>query len=156
MTTLTIPHPREDAKTVVKAAFEDTEGIETYYDDGTRITGKTGGSLGLLVSSYGESVVVDVPHNQRRDDETEITVIGEREVSANIGADPEKYVSRFVRSLNAIKNEDVDVILETLAANDVDRRSKEVADPGEQAGGSWALKLVMAAIFVMFLFILFI
>ncbi|GAB7118148.1 hypothetical protein [Natrinema pallidum] len=146
MTAVTIPHPREDAKTVVKAAFEDCSDIDTYFDDGIRITGKTGASLGLITSSYGEKVIIEVPENQASETETMVSVTGEKEVSANIGADPEKYISRVIKSINDIKGKDIDVIIEVLDENNVSENSKEVRNEADQAGGKGILILVMVLI----------
>lgn len=153
MTALTIPHPRSDAKIVVKAAFEKCEDIKTYHDDGIRVIGKTGASMGLLTSSYGEKVIVEIPEDQPSDSETMISVSGQKEVELNIGADPEKHVSRFIKSVNSLKNKDISSIMSILSQEGIDESSKEVENETEQAGGSGMLIIVMLLIFI-FVFIL--
>jgi polyribonucleotide nucleotidyltransferase len=153
VTGITIPHSRSDTKIIVKAAFEISNGIKTYYDDGTRVTGKSGTSFGLLASSYGEQIIVEIPDYQPSETETMVSVTGKKEVSANIGADPEKYVSQVINNINKIKNKDVDTILEVLDNKNVTQNSKEVSHINEQAGGKGVLILILIAIFF-FVFIM--
>jgi len=153
MTALTIPHPRSDAKIVVKAAFENCKDIKTYHDDGIRVIGKTGASMGLLTSSYGEKVIVEIPEDQTNDSETMISISGQKEVEINIGADPEKHVSRLIKSINNLKNKDMSSIMSILSQNGVDKSSKEVDNETDQAGGTGMMIVVMILIF-MFVFIL--
>ena len=153
MTSLTIPHPRSDAKIVVKAAFENCKDIKTYHDDGIRVIGKTGASLGLLASSYGEKVIVEIPEDQTSNSETMVSISGQKEVELNIGADPEKHVSRVIQSINKLKNKNMDRIMSILSQNGIGKSSKEVDNETDQAGGSEMLIVAMILIF-MFVFIL--
>lgn len=153
MTAVTIPHPRSDSKTIVKAAFENCSGIKTYHDDGIRVIGKTGASMGLITSSYGEKIIVEIPEDQTSSSETMVSVSGQKEVSANIGADPEKHVSNVIRSINNLKNKKISDVLDILNSNGVDRDSKEVAREADQAGGGQMLVVIMFLI-LFFVFIM--
>lgn len=152
MTAITLQYNRDDAKTLVKAAFERTEGIETYYDDGYRIIGKTGSRVGLVNSSYGERVIVEVPENQASDEETMITVTAEKEVDMNVTADPEKFKSRFLNELDLFRGHPVDHVLRTF---DDDHRSKEVFSQAEQTDGRNLLWVVLAIIGLFMFFSIF-
>lgn len=143
VTSIVLKYDRHDAKTLVKAAFERTEGIETYYDDGYRIIGKTGSRVGLIDSSYGERVIVEIPENQTSHAETMITVTAEREVDVNVTADPEKYKSRFLSELDLFRGHPVDHVLRTF---DDDHRSKEVFTQADQTDGRSMLWVVLAII----------
>lgn len=151
MTSVRVPHSREDTKIVVKAAFEDMSAIKTYHDDGIRVIGKTG-AHGLLVTSYGEQVTVEISEDQPSDTETMISVTGQKEVGVNIGANPEKFVSQFIEKINALKDHDIEVILGVLEDNDIDVDSKEVERQSQQASGSWLLIVILILIFVFMLF----
>lgn len=152
MTSIVLKYDRRDAKTLVKAAFERTEGIETYYDDGYRIIGKTGSRVGLIDSSYGERVIVEIPENQTSHAETMITVTAEREVDVNVTADPEKYKSRFLSELDLFRGHPVDHVLRTF---DDDHRSKEVFTQADQTDGRSMLWVVLAIIGLFTLFSVF-
>jgi Fe2+ transport system protein B len=153
MTSVTIPKPRDDAKQILKTSFELTEGIETYNDQNTTIIGKTGSDFGLLVSSYGEEIIAEIPEHQPNDKETEVTITGEKEVSVNIGADPQKYVSRFERNINKIKHQDMEQIYEKLKENNIQDNTKEVDNVDDQAGGK-ELLVVILLIMMFFVFIM--
>lgn len=141
MTTISLNYTRDESKTLVKAAFERTSGIDTYFDDGHRIIGKTGSSF----SSYGESVIVDIPENQSSDTETMISIRAEKEVEMNITANPEKYKSRFLAELEVFRGHPVENILKTFDNN---HQSKEVSHPEDQTNGRDALKVALAIIAV--------
>lgn len=150
MVTVTIPHPREDAKIVVKAALEDCSGIKTYHDRGARIVGKTGASIGLIKSSYGEKVIVEIPQDQTSGTKTMVSITGEKEVSTNIGANPDKYVSQLTRKINDIKRKPTGLILDVLEENGISENSKEVSHKTDQAGGGWVMAVIVGFIFFMF------
>lgn len=153
MGSVAIPHSRDDARTVVKAALEDSDGIKTYHDNGTQITGKTGVSLGLITSSYGEQVIVEIPDRQPSRNETMVMIEGKKEVDINIGANPEKYVSQVVENINNIKNNDINVIFEVLQENNIEQETKEVTDPQQQADGQW-LMIAVVSLVAFFMFII--
>lgn len=143
MSSLNLEYPREDAKTLVKLAFEDTRGIKTYHDNGIKIVGKTGAGLG----SYGEKVIVEVPETQSDSEEAMISVRSEKEVGMNITANPDKYESRFLSRLNYMRGRPIDDLLDTHG--DVSARStKEVASTSQQADGQWLLYLVLVLVFI--------
>lgn len=144
MTSLILEYPREDAITLVKVAFENTDGIEQYHDDGHRVIGKSG----MGFSSYGEQVIVEVPETQSSEAETMISVTAEKEVSTNITASPEKYKSRFLEQLNAFRGEDIEVILEWMSQNISPETSKEVTSSDELRDGSSSVGVVMVIMVV--------
>lgn len=152
VTSLTLQYNREDAKTLVKAAFERTAGIETYYDDGYRIIGKTSSRIGVIDSSYGERVVVDISEGQAGSERTPITVTAEKEVEVNITADPEKFKSRFLEELDLFRGHPVDHVLRTF---DDDHRSKEVFTQADQTDGRSTLWIVLAIIGLFTFFFMF-
>gem|GEM_PF-4621743 len=82
-----------------------------------------------------------------------ISISGQKEVEINIGADPEKHVSRLIKSINNLKNKDMSSIMSILSQNGVDKSSKEVDNETDQAGGTGMMIVVMILIF-MFVFIL--
>lgn len=149
MTTLILEYPREDAITIVKAAFERTSGVKHYHDDGHRIIGKSGMSLG----SYGEKIVVEIPENQSNEDETMISVNAEREVQVNITSNPDKYKSRFLAELETLREHDVDYILQKMSEQMRPEDSKEVTVSGDLGDG--ASRLLIVGILVTVLFLLF-
>lgn len=148
MSTLNLEYSREDTKTLVKLAFEHTQGIDTYHDNGLRIVGKTGFSF----SSYGEIITVEIPETQSSDEETMISITSEKEVSMNVTANPQKYEDRFLMTLNSMRGRPVDELLEEYGDTVTASGSKEVTSPDQQADGSSKLGLVMVAIFLMMFF----
>jgi len=145
MTSLVLEYPREDAKTLVKAAFENTRGIKQYHDDGHRVIGKSG--MGL--SSYGEQVIVEIPETQSSDEETMVSVSAEKEVSTNITANPEKYQSRFLEQLESLRGQDVDTVLDKMSQNMSPEASKEVSSSDELRDGSSSMGVVMVIMMVL-------
>lgn len=151
MSSVNLDYPREDAKTLIKLAFEDTRGIKTYNDNGLKIVGKTGASLG----SYGEKVIVEVPEGQASDEQTMISVYSEKEIEMNITANPDKYESRFLSSLNRLRGQPIDDLLDEYAEAVTEETTKEVASANEQADGTNMLYIILAISFVMiFIFML--
>jgi hypothetical protein len=148
---LIVPHSRKDTKTVVKAAFEDCSDIKSYYDDGSQITGKTGARMGLITSSYGEEVVVEIPEDQSSSTESMVSITGKKEVDANIGADPDKYVNQVQQSINSIKENDIETILEVLEEENIQENNKEVKQKSEQVDGSWLMIVVFIALMIILL-----
>lgn len=148
MTTITLPHTRSDSKFIIKTALEETTGIKTYQDKGNQIIGKTGAKLRLFASSYGEKVIININDNQASNKETIISVTGMREVSTNIGSNPEEYVLSFIQTLNSIKNYSIGDIEDVLQRNEIDQQSKEVTSARDQASGSWLMTVMMVFVFV--------
>lgn len=148
MSTLNLEYSREDAKTLVKLAFEATKGIETYHDNGIRIVGKTGFSL----SSYGEIITVEIPENQPSEKETVISVSSEKEVSMNVTANPQKYEDRFFSVLNKMRGRPVDELLDEVGHTITNNGSKEVQSTEQQADGSSYLGLILALVFILMFF----
>lgn len=151
MSSINLEYTREDAKDLIKLAFENTHGIKTYNDNGVKITGKTGGSL----TSYGEIITVDVPEGQSSEGETMISVQSEKEVEMNITANPDKYESRFISVLNSLRGKPIEEILDEHSDSVTEGTTKEVASTNEQADGKNLLYVVLAIVFIMmFIFIL--
>lgn len=141
MITRTLDRALDDARVLVKGAFELLEDVDTYHEDERGVvTGKTGFRFGFLVSSYGESIVV---HLREVDPETtEVTVRGERNVDVNVGANPDRYVLEYVRTLETLADypmgDVVDLLDERTAAD-----SKEVQSARDQTDGSVLLIVVL-------------
>ncbi|MGB9965402.1 hypothetical protein [Halobacterium hubeiense] len=152
MTTLTLDYPREDARTIVKAAFENTRGIKQYNDDGHRVIGKSG--MGL--ASYGEQVTVEIPENQASKGQTMISVTAEKEVSMNITANPDKYKSRFLQELENLRGRQIDTILDGMSEKMDPEQSKEVSSSGELRDGSSSMGIVMIVMMVLSVLFMFV
>jgi hypothetical protein len=148
MSSINLEYPREDAKNLVKLAFENTRGIKTYNDNGLKIIGKTGASLG----SYGEKVIVDIPENQAGDEQTMVSIRSEKEVGMNITANPDKYESRFLTELNNLRGKPIDELLAEHTESVTEESTKEVESANEQADGTNMLYVVLAISFVMIFF----
>lgn len=140
METLSIKRNHDETRRMVKYAFEQTEGIRTYYDNGDTIVGKTKYRLG----SYGESVTVSF--HDVDEQETMITVTSDREVSINITANPQRYEERFIRSIIDIKN------TPHIKKHDL---TKEVYAARKQADGSVMLFITFLIILAITMFIIF-
>ncbi|WP_222918756.1 hypothetical protein [Natrinema sp. SYSU A 869] len=145
MTSISLEYTRDDAKTLTKAAFERMHDIETYFDDGHRIIGKTGSNF----RSYGEKIIVDIPENQSSAAETMITIRAKKEVEMNMTANPEQYKSQFLAELERTRGYPVEHVLKTFDEN---CQSKEVFHPDEQTNGYDTVKVVLAVIAI-FMFI---
>jgi hypothetical protein len=143
MTTLMLDYPRGEAKTLVKLAFENTDPIETYFDAGPKIIGKTGPRMRALGGSYGEVVTVKIPEVQPNEDKTKAEVTSERAVGFNWTADPDKIESEFMNELNEGRGHDVDDLLE-MNGNINSATTKEVSSPDEQAGIMNSLKSILS------------
>lgn len=148
MTSLVLQYPRQEARTLIKAAFENTRGIKQYHDDGHRIVGKTGMGIG----SYGETITVDIPEAQSNETETMITVTAEKDVSMNVTANPDKYMSRFLEQLETFRGHDIDHVLDVLGKDMTPEESKEVDSVDELSDGSSSMGKVMLVMLIFFLF----
>lgn len=142
MITRTLDRSLDDARILVKGSFELLDDVETYHeDDEGVVTGKTGYRLGLLVSSYGESVVVDL--RPVGPDTTEVTVRGDRNVAVNVGANPDRYVLEFVRTLETLAEHPMADAVELLA-EETSAHTKEVGSERDQTDGAVLLAVVFA------------
>lgn len=132
----------------MKGALELVDDVETYHDTGRGvITAKTGFRFGFIASSYGESLTIDV--RPVDDGVTEITITGEKTVATNVGANPEKYVLEFVRTLDTLAEypfEDVIALLDERTSD----HSKEVTSASDHRDGSAVLAVIALAIFLLF------
>lgn len=133
---------------LVKGALELVDDIETYYDTGRGvITAKTGFRFGFIASSYGESITIDI--RSVGEGVTEITVTGEKNVAVNVGANPEKYVLEFVRTLDTLVDCPMEDAISLLDERTSDY-SKEVASPTDHRDGSAVFAMIVLAIFLLF------
>lgn len=148
MITRTLEYPLADARILVKGALELVDDVETYHDTGRGvITAKTGFRFGLIASSYGESLTIDV--RPIDDGVTEVTVTGAKTVAVNVGSNPEKYVLEFVRTLDTLAEYPMaDVI--ALLDERTSVHTKEVTSPGEHRDGTSVLAMILLAIFLLF------
>lgn len=143
MTTLMLDYPRDEAKTLVKLAFENTDSIETYFDAGVKITGKTGPRMRSPGGSYGEVITVEVPEIQPSENKTKAEVTSERAIGFNWTANPEKIESEFMNELNEGRGHDIDDLLE-MNTDLNSATTKEVSSPDEQAGIINSLKSILS------------
>jgi hypothetical protein len=102
MTEIILDKTLDEAQETVIHAFDRTEGIEKYQKSQHQVVGETGVSFPRVLWSYGENVYVDLSETGESD-KTKIDVRAEKEVSVNIGANPEKYKRRFLDELNALR-----------------------------------------------------
>lgn len=149
VTQLVLDHPEEDAKILVKGAFERTQGIKQYHEEGRQIMGKTGVSLG----SYGESIYVDISESPD-EDKTPIEVTAEKEVQMNVTANAEKYKRRFVDELDSLRDEPIEEVYEEIQ-QDVSAGSKEVENESDLSNGSSIVGVVMVITFLFFMIMMF-
>lgn len=96
----------KESKDMVLKAFEQTDGINQYRESKYQIVGKTGVSFPRVLWSYGESVYVDF--SETRFSKTEIEVSAEKEISVNIGSNPQKFMRRFLNELDNVRNSPID------------------------------------------------
>lgn len=92
----------KESKDIVLKAFEQTDGINQYQESKYQIVGKTGVSFPRVLWSYGESVYVDF--SETRFSKTEVEVSAEKEISINIGSDPQKFKRKFLDELDSVRN----------------------------------------------------
>jgi hypothetical protein len=151
MTSLVLDCERDDAKILIKAAFENTRGIKQYHDDGHRIIGKTGMGIG----SYGENITVEIPEQQSSDSETMISVSADKEVSMNVTANPDKYKSWFLTEVERLRERDLEEVKDEMAENLTAENTKEVKDAGDLREGSSSVGLVMVVTMVVFALMMF-
>lgn len=144
----------EDTRLLVKGALELVDDIESYHENGDIITAKTGFRFGLLTSSYGESLVIAL--DPRDDETTAVTVRGEKNVSVNVGANPDKYILEFLQTLDTLSEYSIANVIDVLDEN-TREQTKEVYSADAQVDGTSALTVVLGLIlFFTFLSIVFI
>lgn len=142
----------DDSRLLVKGSLEMMDDIKTYYESQqNEITAKTGFSWGLISSSYGERLTISL--TSKYEEKTEVTVVGEKNVEMNIGANPDRHVLEFINRLETLADyplEDVVELLEEKTAN----ATKEVTSPSNQADGSRMLTVIFVLLLSMFIFFL--
>jgi hypothetical protein len=127
MTTVALEHPREDAKTILKASMERMGSIDAYTDEGQRIVGKQEASV---MGGNGARLIVDVPEMQESDDQTVVEATAEKEVSIDMATNPEDIKSEFLNIVNDLRKKDVDTLLDEISQDMSPEESKEVASSG--------------------------
>jgi hypothetical protein len=148
-----LDYPRDETKTLLKAAFEQTRGIAAYHDNGTQIVGKTGGGF----SSHGEQVIAEIPENQSSNTETMVSVTAEKEVSVNVTASPQKHQSEFLTAMEHLRGKEIDTVLSEMSDQMSPEQSKEVLRADQMPDGSSSVgKSMLVAILVTFLMMFFI
>ncbi|MDL0145798.1 hypothetical protein [Halobacterium salinarum] len=127
MTSIALDHPREDAKTIIKASLERMGSIDAYTDEGQRIVGKQEASL---MGGNGARLIVDVPEMQESEEKTVIEANAEKEVSIDMATNPEDIKSNFLNTVNVLRKRDVDDLLDEMSQEMTPEDSKEVASSG--------------------------
>lgn len=125
MTTVALEHPREDAKTIIKASMEWMDSIDAYTDEGQRIVGKQEASI---MGGNGARLIVDVPEMQKSDHQTVVEASVKKEVSIDMATNSEDIKSEFLNIVNDLRKRDVDTILDRMNQNMSPHESKEVAN----------------------------
>lgn len=127
MTSIALDHPREDAKTIIKASLERMGSIDAYTDEGQRIVGKQEASL---MGGNGARLIVDVPEMQESEEKTVIEANAEKEVSIDMATNPEDIKSNFLNTVNDLRKRDVNDLLDEMSQEMTPEDSKEVASSG--------------------------
>lgn len=122
-----------EARLLVGAALQNTEGIRQYHGGEDRIVAKTG--LGL--ASWGEVLTVDL--DRQSDAETRLHVDASREVWSNVTARPGRYEARFLAELSAIRWEGPREARQVLETARNAGRSKEESERGDLHSGGTVL-----------------
>ncbi|WP_424005594.1 hypothetical protein ACOZ4I_20270 (plasmid) [Haloarcula salina] len=147
-----LDHGIEDARLLVKGALELIDDIKTYHESQyNEIIAKTGFRWGIISSSYGEKLTVSLTSID--EETTEVTVVGEKEVEINIGANPDQYVLEFIDRLETLADYPLDDVIELLS-EETANSTKEMTSPSDQADGSQMIAIAFVAIFLMFMFVL--
>lgn len=129
-----VEYPRDEAVLLVKAAFERTDGVKQYHDDGDRVLAKTR----VGVTSWGEQVVVEYSEQPAGERRTTLSVDSGRELWTNVTANPQRYEARFLDELEALRGRDAEEFRESLDRRSSAGLSKEVASAGELRNG-WSI-----------------
>jgi hypothetical protein len=111
MTEPTLDYTEDDARLIIKAAFEGTSRIKKYTEQGQSITGETG--LGLM--SYGANITVDISEHPTDPNKTPITVRGEKKVPINITNDHNKTKAQFIEILNSLRGYPIEDIVDLMS-----------------------------------------
>lgn len=127
MTTIVLEYPVDETRELVKAAFENTEEIAQYHDDGNEIVGKTGPQA----TNSGSIVTVTIAHDESSEDETVIVVDAEREIATQPTAKPDQRKSEFVQQLDAVGSKGIAASYEETDGPSPTNASKEVENPDE-------------------------
>lgn len=123
MTELVLQHPREDAKTIIKAALEMTDAIDAYTDERQRIVGKQEASI---TGGNGARLIIEIPEMQRSEDKTVIEIDAEKEVSIDMATNAEDIKSEFLNIVNEMRKRDIEDLLDEMSQKMSHRESKEI------------------------------
>lgn len=124
MTTVALDHPREEAKTILKASLERMAAIDAYTDEGQRLVGQQAASL---TGGNGARLLVDVPEMQEHEATTVVEVTVEKEVAIDVATSPEDIKSEFLDTVNRLREKDVETLLDEMSREMTPEESKEVA-----------------------------
>jgi hypothetical protein len=150
MTQLVLDCSEDDARILIKGAFERTKGIKQYHEEGRQIVGKTGLSLG----SYGEKIYVDISESPKRN-QTPIEITAEKEVEVNGTANAEKYKRRFIDEIGSLRKFPIEQVYQMLQ-RDMSSGTKEVTSRSGLRNGSDMVAVVMISTFIAFILLMFI
>lgn len=145
MTTVVLEHPREDAKTVIKAAIERMSSIDAYTDEGQRIVGQQEASL---TGGNGARLTIDVPEMQESDSKTVVEINAEKEVAIDMATNPEDIKSEFLDLVNNLRNKDIDSLLQEISEDINPDESKEVSSSASFGDNETTMAKRFAIIFV--------
>jgi hypothetical protein len=99
---LHLHYPPVKSRNIVKLALDHTNLISNYSVTKYQIIAKTGVSFPRVLWSWGETLYINF-NDTHSSEITEITVYGEKEVSVNIGGNPEKVKREFLANLDRIR-----------------------------------------------------
>lgn len=146
MQTRTLNQPIADTRLLVKGALELIDDIKSYNETDGEIVAKTGFRFGLLASSYGESLTISI--HPRDDATTVVSVHGEKNVTVNVGANPDKYVLEFFQTLDTLADYPMADVIDLLDEH-TSGHSKEVHSPAAQTDGTFVLAIILGGILVL-------
>lgn len=154
MTTIALEHPRDDAKTIVKASIEQMSSIDAYTDEGQRIVGQQEASV---MGGNGARLIIDVPEMQESDTKTVIEVNAEKEVSIDMSTNPEDIKSEFLEMINNLRTKDVDHLLEQMSKQISPEQSKEVTSSSNfgDAQSAMGIRYIITFVVIMVFTLLF-
>lgn len=147
MTSIALDHPRDDAKTIIKASLELMDSIDVYTDEGQRIVGKQEASL---MGGNGARLVIDVPEMQENNEKTIIEANAEKEVSIDMATNPEDIKSNFLNTINHLRKRNMDELLDEMAQEITPENSKEVTSSRNFGNTQSTLGKKFIIIFIVF------
>ncbi|RKS83770.1 hypothetical protein BDK61_3164 [Haloarcula quadrata] len=107
MKQLLLEYPEEEARTLIRAAFEQCPQIKKYRERQYDVTGNTG--AGLL--SWGVKIIVNFPESDKNES-TPITIEPKKNVSINITANTGRIEYEFMNQVEALRGYNIEEIRE--------------------------------------------